>query len=224
MASEPVIVEPPPSDALDLLVSHFKADPWAASLLCSPEYNTMEHKQRSQDSDGRGFFVKTLNTEDTVPRCIMLVRRDRPPAPLTPPERSSSTRTSDTPGTPPDLIYFFQLGGDGITSHRSVAHGGLVCTLFDEAMGASVALQRQAIRANNPAGKTYTLEMNVRFRGNVIVPGLVAIRTWCVARVGEKIWLQGDLLQASASREQPWVVKAEATSFWFTVGLPRTKL
>ncbi len=110
----------------------------------------------------------------------MPISFDRRPAP--PRAEIQSTCFVCGPTHPIGLRIRYELTGDGVVnarwvpSHawegfRGIIHGGIVCTVLDEAMSKAVAAS---------AGEALTAEMRVRFRRRIQPGQELAIRGWIV--------------------------------------------
>lgn len=105
-------------------------------------------------------------------------------------------------------------------------HGGIVATLIDEAMSLAVAAHTSVPAASgapddNPRGKIFTAQLDVRYRKRVVNPALLVIRAKVVGRVGRKFWVRAQAVQEDeegAGGHLEWakrkVVKADAMAFW----------
>ncbi|KAL2010091.1 hypothetical protein VTN00DRAFT_5898 [Thermoascus crustaceus] len=218
-------ITPPPA-TLDHFRSHH---PWATALLSSPDYFPIQtwSRIRKPDTGEDGYFSTTLATPTTIPHVVTLRRRNIDPVPKQPPSSTSLTSSSskpttpDAPSYPPDLLMLLSLSAPGISGHPSTAHGGAVATILDEALSLAVALHVPSYGVTedeaDSRGKIYTLQLDVRYRRPVVVPGLLVVRAWCVARDGRKYWMRGQVVQEEEEegvKGKRKVVKAEALGFW----------
>lgn len=98
-----------------------------------------------------------------------------------------------------------------------------MATILDEALSLAVALHVPSYGVTEDEaesrGKIYTLQLDVRYRRPVVVPGLLVVRAWCVARDRRKYWMRGQVVQEEEEEEggkkgKRKVVKAEALGFW----------
>lgn len=112
---------------------------------------------------------------------------DRCPAP--PRAEIQSTCFVCGPTHPIGLRIKYELTGDGAMNarwvpsrawegFRGIIHGGIVCTVLDEAMSKAVAAS---------AGEALTAEMRVRFRRRIQPGQELAIRGWIVDRSKRRI-------------------------------------
>jgi acyl-coenzyme A thioesterase PaaI-like protein len=142
-------------------------------------------------------------------------------------------KKSFTPSRPPDTITLVSLGTPGVSGHPSTAHGGLLATLFDEVQSIAMTLHLPPISpseeedlATRGGHTVYTAQLSVRYKAPVLVPGLLVIRSWCVARNGRKTWTIAQALQEDEADGQghlEWTkrkrVRAESTALWIDVSV-----
>ncbi|WEW60081.1 hypothetical protein PRK78_005565 [Emydomyces testavorans] len=179
-------------------LSAFQSNPWTASFLSNPDYKAIETNARVKKPLGEdSFLAETIATPSTIPHCLTLQRRQTSPPPSEPPSLPPPPAKWPKITTPPDVITLFQFGNPGISGHPNTAHGGVVSTLIDEMMSVSIAMHIPDYTFNEATerGRIYTLQLDVRFRNRVYVPGLAVMKTWCIARVGRKFWLRAEVLQ-----------------------------
>ncbi|KAJ5817958.1 Thioesterase superfamily [Penicillium robsamsonii] len=216
-------------------IAHLRTNSWANNLISSADYTPIQtDSRRMKPTTGEdGYFAKTLNTPTTIPHCLTLQRRNLTPAPAEIPtwlpatKQDAASATKPTPDLhPADIIMIFDLSSPGISGHPSTVHGGIVATLIDEAMSLAVAAHTNAPTASttedNPRGKIFTVQLDVRYKKRVATPALLVIKARVVGRVGKKFWVRAQALQedeeegagghlVSAKRK---VVKADAMAFW----------
>lgn len=211
-------------------IAHFRSNQWANNLISSEDYTPIptDSRQIKPATGEDGFFANTLGTPDTIPHVLTLQRRKVTPAPSEAPTWLPSTKQdADAEGkptpstTPADIIMLFELGEPGLSGHPSTVHGGMVATLFDEAMSLAVAAHTSAPGSDNSRGKIFTAQLDVRYRKRVITPALVVIRARVIGRVGKKFWVRAQAVQEDeegAGGHLEWakrkIVKADAMSFW----------
>lgn len=217
-------------------LSHFRSNPWANSLISSPDYVAVETRSRTAKPTGDDtFFADKLGTADTIPHCLTLRKKDIvPPGPNLPPSTPESAApgktpktTSKTPKPKPDMITLFHLESPGVVGHASVAHGGVVATLLDEIMSTAVELHipEPGPEMEEIRDRIFTLQLDIRYKRQVLVPGLVVVRAWCSATEGgRKFWMNGELVQEEGGDDDgggghlEWAkrkrVCADAKGFW----------
>lgn len=231
--SEPYVVP-------EATLSHFKSNPWANSLISSPDYVPVETRSRTAKPSGEdSFFANTLGAADAIPHCLTLRKRDiippgGPPSYSTAESGAGSTSkpASQTPKhkpkSKPDMITLFHLERPGVLGHPSIAHGGVVATLLDEVMSTAVELQIPDSDPNKEdiRNRIFTVQLDVGFKRKVSVPGLVVVKAWCVATEGgRKFWMNGEMVQeegeggdSGGGGHLEWAkrkrVCADAKGFW----------
>jgi acyl-coenzyme A thioesterase PaaI-like protein len=227
-------------------VAHFRNHQWANSLLTSEDYTPIPTDSRRPKPSGEdGFFGETIATPSTIPHVLTLQRRQlntplpEPPTWLPATKQDAAAAGTPTPGaTPADIIMIYDLGGSGIAGHPSTVHGGVVATMIDEAMSLAVAAHASAPVPSasgpvdkNPRGKTFTVQLDVRYKKPVTTPQVLVVRARVVARVGRKYWVRAQVVQedeAGAGGHLEWakrkVVKADAMAFWIVTPEGQQKL
>jgi acyl-coenzyme A thioesterase PaaI-like protein len=231
-------------------IAHFRNHQWANSLIASEDYTPIPTNSRRPKPSGEdGFFGATIATPSTIPHVLTLQRRtldtplSQPPTWLPTTKQDAAAPATPTPGAnPADIIMIYDLGGSGIAGHPSTVHGGVVATLIDEAMSLAVAAHasvRTPASASasagpddkNPRGKTFTVQLDVRYKKPVTTPQLLVVRARVVARVGRKFWVRAQAVQedeAGAGGHLEWakrkVVKIDAMAFWIVTPEGQQKL
>ncbi|KAJ5577864.1 Thioesterase superfamily [Penicillium hispanicum] len=217
-------------------IAHFRTHQWANSLISSAGYVPIPtDSRRLKPSTGEdGFFAGTVATPSTIPHVLTLQRREiaQPPSevptwlPAT--KQAAAAAEKLTPGVgPADIVMLFELGGAGIAGHPSVAHGGIVATMIDEAMSVAVWAHTSEPTSPpisdepNPRGKIFTVQLDVRYKQPVKTPALLVVRSKVVARIGRKFWVRAQAVQEddeSTGGHLEWakkkIVKADAMAFW----------
>lgn len=224
--------------SLPATIAHFRNHQWANSLLSSEDYTPIPtDSRRAKPSGEDGFFGATIATPSTIPHVLTLQRRtlntplSTPPTWLPATKQDAAASGPPTPGAnPADIIMIYDLGGSGIAGHPSTVHGGVVATLIDEAMSLAVAAHASApVQTSsglvdsdtNPRGKTFTVQLDVRYKKPVTTPQVLVVRARVVARVGRKYWVRAQAVQEDekgAGGHLEWakrkVVKIDAMAFW----------
>lgn len=216
-------------------IAHFRSNPWANNLISSEDYTPIPtDSRRLKPSTGEdGFFANTIATPSTIPHVLTLQRRNIAPPQSEPPtwlpatKKDAASAAKPTPGiTPADILMIFDLASPGLSGHPGTVHGGIVASLIDEAMSLAVAAHTSApstsgVVDDNPRGKIFTVQLDVRYRKRVTNPALLVIRAKVVARVGRKFWVRAQAVQEDeegAGGHLEWakrkVVKADAMAFW----------
>ncbi|KAJ5286811.1 Thioesterase superfamily [Penicillium angulare] len=219
-------------------IAHFRSHQWANSLISSEDFIPIPTDSRKiKPSTGEdGYFANTLGTPSTIPHVLTLMRRDIPGAPAETPtwlpatKQDAAATAKPTPAVnPADVLMIFDLGNPGLSGHPYTVHGGLVATLIDEAMSLAVAAHTRGPGAKmtveeNPRGKVFTVQLDVRYKQRVVTPALLVIRARVIGRVGKKFWVRAQAIQEDeegAGGHLEWakrkVVKADAMAFWIVV-------
>ncbi|KAJ5675780.1 Thioesterase superfamily [Penicillium macrosclerotiorum] len=233
---------------MDSTIEHFRGHPWANSLICSADYTPVPtDSRRPKPTTGEdGYFSGTLATSSTIPHVLTLQRRElgtpqsSPPTWLPATKEDAAAAATPTPGAnPADIIMIYDLGGSGIAGHPSTVHGGIVATMIDEAMSLAVAAHASAPSSppstdstdKNPRGKTFTVQLDVRYKKPVTTPALLVVRARVVARSGRKFWVRAQALQedeTEAGGHLEWAkrkhVKSDAMAFWIVTPIDKSKL
>lgn len=101
-----------------------------------------------------------------------------------------------------------------------------MATILDEVLSLCVGLHVPAYGDNESEsrGALYTMQLDVRYKRPVYVPGLAVVKAWCVARDGKKYWMRGQLMQeedgegSGKGGHLEWAkkktVRTEAVGFW----------
>jgi hypothetical protein len=179
-----------------------------------------------QSSGEDFFFSETLATESTIPYCLMLKKATLPDlveaseaSPTIHPKDSFSSAVPSYENTPPHLITLFELSSPGVCSHPSTAHGGLLSTLLDEAMAHTLAVHfsTDPEKIDDVRRTLLTSKLEVGFKRPVRTPGLLIVKSWCVAYNGRKHWMRAQGVQIEPVDGQAQgreVVKLEASGLW----------
>ncbi|KAI0401304.1 hypothetical protein F4802DRAFT_433508 [Xylaria palmicola] len=115
-------------------MSSFESIPWCAALLRKPEVVTFTPMARLHGSPSQDQLFKTsLNTASTVPEYLGFYQN-----PFSDPDRLTLPPPSSNQAGPQFLVNRVSLLIDlrpGVNGFNRTAHGGLIASLFDEAMG-----------------------------------------------------------------------------------------
>ncbi|KAF2657386.1 hypothetical protein K491DRAFT_756948 [Lophiostoma macrostomum CBS 122681] len=158
------------------------------------------------------FFNTTINTSETVPYAIGLMRRDDDwKRQVRAVAESEAVRDTSVPiGPKPveaDFILLVRLR-ENVSGFESTAHGGFLGALFDEGMSACIETVRQA--GPEQLGQLFTANLNVTFRAPVALPGTYMIAIWLVRRDGRKWFVEGKMVGTDGS------VIAKAEALWIS--------
>lgn len=214
-------------------INFFSAIPCAKPFLNNPStYRVIPFLPRfdrgEEDTTDR-FFSNVINTPDTVPRLVAVVRRPE----LNPlaavlsargsgTEDEKSTRSPTPPPPPPaaavqnsppaedaDFLLLLQLG-PSLSGFRDTVHGGVLATLLDETLSNCVEAFRQDMPVNGGESRPrlYTARLQLSFRSPVETPGVIIVKAWLKRVEGRKWFLEGQVVGEDGT------VRAEAQSLW----------
>lgn len=223
-------------------MDHFRSLPnnWIASLLKTPDYTPIPTDSRTPKPSGEDtYFASVLATQTTIPHLLTLRRRELVPPPPPSPEKTSvwpaptAKPTAPPAVSPPDVIVLVDLRAPGICGHPETVHGGVIATLLDEAMSLAVSVQAGTVNSSdpssnpqeqNPRGKIYTAQLDVRYKRPLLVPSVAIVRARVVAREGRKFWVRAQIVQEEEDKSQgqlEWpkrkVVTTDAMAFWLQI-------
>lgn len=189
---------PDPFIAAD--TDYFKSVPWCNDLIASPDLALFTPTCRLPHVNAIGankdqFFRKTLNHAGAIPHCIGLYQD---------PEKARDRGTTvQQQGEKRFYIASASILCDlqpGLNGYNGTAHGGLISTLVDEAMGSLILINHLAQTALEKKGqklpegvldlnntRVVTANMTVRFQKPVPTPGIVVVAASQVKIEGRKI-------------------------------------
>ncbi|KAH8912179.1 hypothetical protein BR93DRAFT_63947 [Coniochaeta sp. PMI_546] len=169
------------------VAQHYNSIPWCAALLGRPHVIPFIPTSRLLD-DAAGhsptqdqLFRKTLNKNDSIPYCIGFYQD-----PFSP----TSSAQASQPG--PKLLVkscsvIFDLH-PGVNGYNGTAHGGLITSLIDEAMGSLIFINHQVQTQEEAKGRRlppdvmdlnnirfFTASMAVRFLKPLPTPQTVVV-------------------------------------------------
>jgi acyl-coenzyme A thioesterase PaaI-like protein len=167
--------------------SYFKTIPWCASLLGQRDVHTFTPICRLAALDGDNtnrernrLFRHTLTTDDTIPECIGFY--NDPFLTHIVPQPAASRILVDK------AFLLFDLR-PGVNGYNGTAHGGLITSLIDEAMGSLIQINHlveeqeiatgrrtlpQGVHSLN-AAPIVTAELNVRFLKPLATPQVIMV-------------------------------------------------
>lgn len=193
-------VPPPPED-----LKFFASVPWTNRYLSiDSNHNPVPFYSRFEKADQKTdrFFNKIINTADTVPHLLALIRKDS----LAPKAAATlSSRNADVPPQDADFILLLHLSSD-LNGFRDICHGGVLSALFDEGLSMCVEGLRQSVSGDKSL--LLTAYLNVTYRAPVYTPIILCMKTWVAAKEGRKWHLRGQLVDEKGD------VKAEANGLW----------
>ncbi|PTB62734.1 hypothetical protein BBK36DRAFT_1172489 [Trichoderma citrinoviride] len=176
------------------------------------------------------FFSQTIGTESTIPHCLLLERNSLAPFAEYPQldvklqeEDELSPTTDFSAVEAPDTIMLLALSSPGVCSHPATAHGGLISTILDEAMAHSLVSRFSTIpgKVEDVRRTLLTSQLEVVFRRPVRTPGVLIVKSWCVAGKGRKFWMRAQGTQVASLKEKlqdlDEEVKCEASGLWIKI-------
>ncbi|KAI1376170.1 HotDog domain-containing protein [Hypoxylon crocopeplum] len=184
------------NSSLSEAAHHFKSIPWYATLLERPGVLTFTPTSRlPEDLTGHSptqdqLFRKTLNNTDTVPHCIGFYQDPFSSNLEIQGSPSSSSGSSSQLGSKL-LVNSASLIFDlcpGVNGFNGTAHGGLISSLVDEAMGSLIFINHQVQTREQAQGRRlprdvldlnnsrfFTASMTVRFLKPIPTPQTVVV-------------------------------------------------
>lgn len=207
-------------------MEHFSQIPNLIPLLESPEYEPVPIWGRIRKSSGEDFFFsETIGTESTIPHCLMLKKATLPSlseaSHVNPVIQNNDEPPSPTPSNTqmaPDTVMFLELSSPGVCSHPSTAHGGFVSTILDEAMAHTLVSYFPTLpeKVNEVRKTLFTSRLEVVFKRPVWTPGVLIVKSWCVAYKGRKYWMKAQAIQLVSTNDELYheEIKAESSGLW----------
>ncbi|RMD41893.1 hypothetical protein DV735_g3215, partial [Chaetothyriales sp. CBS 134920] len=207
-------------------VTRFASIPSTNRWLSNPLYKTIptfcRHLKHRTDEDL--FFARTINTPETVPHMVSLVRNDLPARSqrhrLTQaaPESVGSTPVSVSQyPDQPDLVVLVEFGPAGVDGHPSIVHGGVCSAILDESMSLVILLHNLYLPRSEAPGGTFTANLNLNYRAPVTSPGQFAVKCWLRGRERRK-WFTRGVIVDSQDR-----VLIQADAIWVTPVAERSR-
>ena len=183
-------------------IDHFAASPSTSAYLQDQRYECIPTFGRVLKPDGEdAFFAKTISSPETIPHFLTLLRRDLGSLPIP---------NSDTK-RPADTITLITFGGRDLVGHPTVVHGGVSTALLDEAMSFMVHMYQVRIAGDTPRNSTFTVNLDINFRGAVPAPGQVVVECRLVKVEGRKYVVHGVM------RGTDGKVLVEAEGLWISM-------
>ncbi|KAL4891085.1 HotDog domain-containing protein [Aspergillus ambiguus] len=179
---------PIPEDTL----AFFSARPSAAPYP-QPIYRPIPWLSRYDKGDNTTdtFFSQAINSANTIPRVLALLRADILDAPrAADPDQDPNPAPRDD--ARPHQVLFVQIG-TGLNGFTDTVHGGVLASLVDEALSTCVEAFRQQLNGESKA-KLFTANLNVSYRAPVLSPGVILVKTWLRRRVGRKWFLEAQVV------------------------------
>ncbi|PGH07025.1 hypothetical protein GX51_02065 [Blastomyces parvus] len=208
-------------------INFFSGIPCAKPYLNNPStYRVIPFHPRFDKGDADStdrFFSNVINTPETVPRLVAVMRRpelnpmaaallgtpskqeDEKPLIAAPP----TTTQNPLPAADPDFLLLLQLGRS-VSGFRDTVHGGVLATLLDETLSNCVEAFRQDMPVNGGEDRPrlYTAKLQVSFRAPVETPGVIIVKAWFKGVEGRKWFLEGQVVGEDGT------VRAKAESLW----------
>ncbi|KAF2252376.1 hypothetical protein BU26DRAFT_517015 [Trematosphaeria pertusa] len=195
-------------------MDYFQSVPWCAALLETPGIVLYTPTCRLEpDANGAlptkdQFFRVNLRNNDLIPHAIGFYQDPFSPTTISPSPTSSGLRL---------LIHSSTLMLDlrpGTNGYNGTAHGGLISTLIDEAMGSLIyinhrfyteveAIHKEKIPSNvlNMHGVAmFTAGMNVRFLKPLATPQIVLVTASLNDIKGRKVYLDVEVKDGEGVR------------------------
>ena len=146
---------------------YFRAIPWCQELLQDPAFETRypgfrQPKESTEDQ----FFSVTLNTKETVERCIAQVQK---------PVSGGKPRIEEA--------RCFLTIATGLNGFAGVCHGGMVATMLDEAIGLLLVANQKLIGDMQPLMTAY---LNITYRKPVATRQAVLVKAYLGEVKGRK--------------------------------------
>ncbi|KAF7596063.1 hypothetical protein BBP40_003325 [Aspergillus hancockii] len=196
---EPDLEIPPPD------IDYFSSLPFASPYLNNPLFEPVPFVTRyPTGGTSNTFFSKVINTIDTIPRVLAMVRVPDSKRTRTVYQDNAADARRSTTLDHPDFVVFVQLGPD-LCGFQDTVHGGVLAALLDEALGLCAEASELA---SNSQTRLYTAGLEISFRSPVPAPSVAMVKTWIRTRQGRKWFLEAQLL------DQDGTVKVEANTLY----------
>ncbi|KAE8156550.1 HotDog domain-containing protein [Aspergillus tamarii] len=195
---------PRPSEAF------FTKSPCVKAYLSSGLYQPVPFTAQfpAPDRTANSFFGRTINTLDTIEHAMGLVHRAtfglKPHPTLL--EAEIAKLDEEMRGDPP-FILLVKAGG-GLNGFEDTIHGGVLASLFDEALSCCA----EQCRASFSDAKTalYTARLDVSYGAPVSSSCILIIKTWLRQRDDRKWFLDAELFTEDGK------VRGTAKSLWIS--------
>jgi len=189
----------------------FASMPFARPYLDkSSTYQPIPFVTRYDKGDSSNqFFNKTIKSEDTIPLVLAFIRKPGSSQHDPPTDDTNNAAGKDplsqAAAESPFFVTFCQLE-PGVNGYLDTMHGGVLASLFDEALGLCAEAYRVIV--SEDTGILLTVNLEVSYRSPVATPSAVVIQTWVRKIEGRKWFLEAKLL------DQNGLLKAEAKSLY----------
>lgn len=199
-------------------LAFFSRRPCGLPYLTDPSpYQPIPFTPRHEKNDTSDtFFNQTLNTANTIPHALALIRKDILEMNPRLKERESARGPLE-----PDFVLFANID-TLLNGFRDTVHGGLLASLLDETLGCCVealscCLDLIQQRHSGEQTRLYTANLNISYRAPVTSPGVITIKAWLKRRESRKWFLEAKLFGEDGG------VRTEAKGLWISEK-PRTSL
>ena len=186
----------------------FLSTPWCAELLNDPDFIAIDTPSRfyKETTTEDALIAKTLKTEDTLQAITTFCRRPT----------AGTTRVEEVR----QLISL----GYGVNGYPHIAHGGIIGTVMDEAMGILLLMNKTPddLVRNRDSRKSMdhlvTAYLKVTYLKPVITPQIVLVTAHLNEVTGKKFFIDGNLRDADGD------MLANAEALWLWLKKPKEKL
>jgi len=175
----------------------FASIPWTSRLLASSStlprhpYSRTPKPHTGEDS----LIAGTLATSSTIPYCLIYY-----------PRPCSADAEVNA------INVLLKLEG-GLNGYPSILHGGVTCTVVDEAMGMLLQVQAERLHLGQVATghaegeiasgvEAFTKSLNVEFKSPIKTPGIVLVKVRVVERKGRGIKMVATVGQKEGQEEE----------------------
>ncbi|KAJ1334033.1 acyl-coenzyme A thioesterase THEM4 [Microdochium nivale] len=208
-------------------------DAVCADFLGRPSMQIWVPPARTVDNSGpkaervgaEDLFSRTLNTPETIDRFVFCWDESQPqPTPQSRAAAVGEENEKDESNQKPDaldVMHAFISVGKGVSGWQGVVHGGIVATIFDEAMGYVPTINR--MRGTPMFGNAgyMTGYLNTRYHRPVGTPGVLLVTSRVVKLEGRKCWIKSEMRNtAHGGLEGPVLASCEALFIALTTRKP----
>lgn len=189
----------------------FAGHPCGLPYLTDPSpYQPIPFSPRYEKNDTSDtFFNQTMNTANTIPHVLALIRKDILEMNPRLKDRESAQAPID-----PDFVLLVQMD-TSLNGFRDTVHGGVLASLLDETLGCCVealscSLDLVQHRHSGQQTRLYTANLNISYRAPVTSPGVVTIKAWLKRTEGRKWFVEAKLFGEDGQ------VRTEAKGLWIS--------
>ncbi|KAK4178238.1 HotDog domain-containing protein [Triangularia setosa] len=204
-------------------LAHFRAMPFAATMLSDPALLTTQIVDRRPLPSGESNFVrKVMNSGGTVRACVTFFRMLQPPSSMVKHNARGGDKgelilmdditkskailqggglaDGEDPKNPFLLFNALLDLGEDLCSYAGTMHGGLFAVLMDEVMGTAANFQSEH--------GAYTVQFNTNFKRPIKLPMVVVVRGRVVKKSERKIMVRGCIEDKNGN------IMAEGDGLW----------